>query len=401
MNKTTHLNSSMNIYFDIFWRFLYLGCVSFGGPAAHIGYFQNTFVFKLKWLDINSYGRIVALSQFLPGPGSSQVGFAIGLHRAGVLGGIMAFLGFTLPSFLLMWLLAVAGLKYAQTTTAVGIVYGLKLLAVVVVADAVIIMAKSFCQRMFHRLIAILVMLALVFVTSVYMQILAIGLAALLGVIGSNKNLNMQEQNETTHTNTSFSSLNIGAIVLFCLLFIGLPFLVEQNIWLALFNNFYQAGSLVFGGGHVVMPLLEQTVGQQMTSDQFLTGYAAAQGVPGPMFTLASFLGSMLIVEHSFLAALVATLAIFLPGFLLLVAFHRSWHHYSTHARVSGALTAINAAVVGILAAALYQPIAVSAIGNLTDVVVVLAGFALLKVFKLPIVALVVSFVAMGIILTV
>lgn len=391
----------MNKYLDIFWRFLYLGCVSFGGPAAHIGYFQNTFVLKLKWLDMNSYGRIVALSQFLPGPGSSQVGFAIGMHKAGVLGGIMAFLGFTLPSFLLMWLLAVAGLTYAQTTTAVGIVYGLKLLAVVVVADAVIIMAKSFCQRIFHQLIAVLALMVLVVVTSVYMQIMVIALAAILGAIWSNKNLDIPEDKATSGTDNRTLKFNVGAIVLFAVLFVGLPFMVEQSVWLALFNDFYQAGSLVFGGGHVVMPLLEQTVGQQMTSDQFLTGYAAAQGVPGPMFTLASFLGSMLIVEQSFLAALVATLAIFLPGFLLLVAFHHSWLQLSTHARVSGALTAINAAVVGILAAALYQPIAVSAIDSMTDVVVVLAGFVLLKLFKLPIIALVVAFIAMGIMLTV
>ncbi len=385
----------MNKHFEIFWRFLCLGVLSFGGPAAHIGYFQKTFVERYQWLDLNAFGRLVALSQFLPGPGSSQVGFAIGLQRAGVLGGIMAFLGFTLPSFFLMWLLAVVGLQFADTTTFVGVVTGLKLLAVVVVADAIITMAKSFCQSLLHRAVAIIAALVLVLWASVYTQFALLVVAAFIGAMLPNKRL-LGSAEQTTPF-----KLNWSALTLFMVLFAALPMFASQDQWLAMFNDFYQAGSLVFGGGHVVLPLLEQTVGQQMSTDQFLTGYAAAQAVPGPMFTLATFLGSQIITEHSFVAALIATLAIFLPGFLLVIAFNNAWQQLSTYSRVAGAMAAVNAVVVGILGAAFYQPIALSAVHSLADIIIVIAGFILLRFFKLPIVTLVAAFAAMGVILTV
>jgi len=383
----------MNIYIEIFWRFLNLGLVSFGGPAAHIGYFQQAFVQKYQWLDAPAYGRIVALSQFLPGPGSSQVGFAIGMRKAGVLGGIMAFIGFTLPSFLLLWLLAVVGLQFADTTTFVGVVYGLKLLAVVIVADAVISMAKSFCQHLLHQILALVALALLIISGNIETQLLILLGAAIIGALWPNENQVGAERA------TDKPKINTLALVLFFALFIGLPLMANTDVWLAMFNDFYQAGSLVFGGGHVVLPLLQHTVGEQMSPDQFLTGYAAAQAVPGPMFALASFLGSQIIVEHSFLAALVATFAIFLPGFLLIVAFEKAWHQLSGNFRISAAMSAVNAVVVGILAAALYHPIAMSSVHSLIDMVIVITGFALFKFFKLPVVALVASFAIVGVIL--
>jgi len=383
----------MNIYLEIFWRFLNLGLVSFGGPAAHIGYFQKAFVHKHQWLDAPAYGRIVALSQFLPGPGSSQVGFAIGMRKAGVLGGIMAFIGFTLPSFLLLWLLAVVGLQFADTTTFVGMVYGLKLLAVVIVADAVISMAKSFCQHLLHQVLAIVALALLVVSANIETQLLLLLGAAMIGAVWPNEN------QAGSKNSTDIPKINRFALLLFFVLFIGLPFIADTNIWFAMFNDFYQAGSLVFGGGHVVLPLLQHSVGEQMSADQFLTGYAAAQAVPGPMFTLASFLGSQIIVEHSFLAASLASLAIFLPGFLLIIAFEKAWHQLSANFRISAAMSAVNAVVVGILAAALYQPIALSSVHNVTDVLIVISGFVLFKFFKLPVIALVASFAIIGVIL--
>lgn len=385
----------MSIYIEIFWRFLNLGLVSFGGPAAHIGYFQQAFVQKYQWLDAPAYGRIVALSQFLPGPGSSQVGFAIGMRKAGVLGGIMAFVGFTFPSFMLLWLLSVVGLQFADTTTFVGIVYGLKLLAVVIVADAVISMAKSFCQHLLHQILAGTAFLILIFSANIETQLFILFGAALIGSVWPNQNLIGAEKN------TDEPKINKFALGVFFILFIGLPFVASTDIWLAMFNDFYQAGSLVFGGGHVVIPLLQHTVGEQMSQDQFLTGYAAAQAVPGPMFTLASFLGSQIIVEHSFVAALLATLAIFLPGFLLIIAFERAWHQLSGNFRISAAMSAVNAVVVGILAAALYQPIAMSSIHSVIDFAIVIVGFILFKLLKLPVIVLVASFAIVGVILNV
>ena len=384
----------MNKLFEVFFTFLKLGLISFGGPAAHIGYFQKTFVEQHQWLDVNAYGRLVALSQFLPGPGSSQVGFGIGMERAGILGGVMAFVGFTLPSFLLMWLLAVLGTQFAETVTFVGIVKGLKLLAVVVVADAIVTMSKSFCQTVQHRVIAIVATLALLFWTSLYIQIGVLILAAVIGALLPNMSLKGASES------VSKPDIRWPALFIFTLFFVGLPFVASSNLWLNMINDFYQAGSLVFGGGHVVLPLLEQTVGQQMTADQFVTGYAAAQAVPGPMFTLASFLGAQVITEHSFWASLVATLAIFIPGFLLVIAFQKSWHQLSTQHHVAGAMSAVNAVVVGILAAALYQPIAVSALHSIIDVIIVTVGFVLLRFLKLPIVMLVGAFAAIGVILT-
>ncbi|WP_286265199.1 chromate efflux transporter [Thalassotalea atypica] len=390
----------MNPYLEIFWRFFNLGLISFGGPAAHIGYFQQTFVQKYKWLDVQAYGRIVALSQFLPGPGSSQVGFAIGIERAGLLGGIMAFLGFTLPSFLLMLLLAMLGSQFSDTTTFSGMVYGLKLLAVVIVADAILTMAKSFCQQKLHLALALVSAIALILVSTSQVQIGIIIIAALVGALFAKQSLVTSEDTSCSENRNEIKKeINVTAALSFLLLFLLLPLASAEQGWLAMFNDFYQAGSLVFGGGHVVLPLLQHSVGTIVTNDQFLTGYAAAQAVPGPMFTFATFLGAQLMNEHMFIGAIIATLALFLPGFLLIVAFSKAWHKLSSEPLIASALSSVNAAVVGILIAAMYQPISQSAIHSIIDVLIVIAGFILLKFFRLPVLALVVSFATFGVIL--
>jgi len=376
---------------EIFFKFLALGCVSFGGPAAHIGYFRIAFVQKLNWIDNDSYAKLVALSQFLPGPGSSQVGFAIGLRRAGIFGGVAAFLGFTLPSFLLLYLLAVIGLDASDHGVFTGIIVGLKLLAVVVVADACISMFKSFCQDKLSISLAVGATILLLVYPSLWTQMAILIIAGCMGAcfrrterveVRSNKRLR----------------ISLVPFILFLVIFIGLPLLATNNQILKLFSDFYYAGSLVFGGGHVVLPLLQQSVGDAISTDQFLTGYAAAQAVPGPMFSLATYLGASLLPDNQFLAATVATIAIFSPGFLLILALQNTWESLTNIPSIEGAVAGINAAVVGLLLAALYQPIFVSAVMKPLDMALVILGLFFLRVMSVPIVWLVAGFAAVGVI---
>lgn len=384
---------------EVFWRFLLLGCVSFGGPAAHIGYFRQVFVEKRQWLSDEAFAKLLALSQFLPGPGSSQLGFAIGMQRAGIAGGVAAFLGFTLPSFLLMWFIATVNVD-EQTQGNYGLwvraaIHGLKLLAVVVVADAVYGMFKSFCQTRLAVGTAVFTAIALLLAPSLSTQIGVLAVAALVG--GGAAHVNDAAQGSSHYVagpqvSRGVSPRGLPLLVFFSLL-LGLPVLSsEDSGWYTeLFAQFYQAGSLVFGGGHVVLPLLQQSVGTAMPTDQFLIGYAAAQAVPGPMFTLATFLGAELSATNPALGALVATLAIFLPGFLLLVSLQGAWQILANNPKVAGAVAGVNAAVVGLLATALYTPIFISAVFTPRDMACVLAGLFLLRIVKLPIVYLVVG----------
>lgn len=388
----------MNMLIDIFVKFFTLGCISFGGPAAHIGYFQQAFVEKYKWLDAATYARIVALSQFLPGPGSSQVGFAVGHHRAGLLGAITAFVAFTLPSVILMLALALIGYQYAESITFQGVIYGLKLLAVVVVADAIITMGKSFCQAWLHKFIAIVSAVILVSASSSLMQLAVIVAAALLGYFIASKNA-QTEQLVEVGSKSLIANINWLALSLFVGAFLVASLLAKDFSLINWFREFYFAGSLVFGGGHVVLPLLQETVASNMSEDAFLTGYAAAQAVPGPMFTMATYLGTQLDVSAPIATALIATIAIFLPGFLLLLAFQKAWHQFSAIPQVSGAMSAINAAVVGLLLAALYQPIAQSAVHHWSDLIAVVLGYGLLKVAKMHIGLLVLCFSGLGVLL--
>ncbi|MDA0118953.1 chromate efflux transporter [Vibrio sp. T11.5] len=373
---------------SIFKTFFWLGWISFGGPAAHIGYFRNTFVEKLKWLDDKEYAQIVALSQFLPGPGSSQVGFALGYKRGGLPGACMAFLGFTLPSVLIMLALAVLSSELTEMSIFQNIVHGLKLLAVVVVADATWGMYKNFCKDRLSVTLCLVTAISLLVFPSIATQILVLVMAAALGI----KFLSNQEQEPQTHFEPS-----VFPLVLFIILIIGLPFVSQNLPALELFSNFFQAGSLVFGGGHVVLPLLQNIVGDQLSQDAFLTGYAAAQAVPGPMFTFATYIGYELLPHSPIVGALIATLGVFLPGFLLLLGVLKNWQSLAKMRKVSGAVNGVNAAVVGLLVAALYQPVFSSAVMSSIDISLVLVGFYLLRQLNLPIVLMVIFFMAAGI----
>ncbi|KJY80453.1 chromate efflux transporter [Vibrio nigripulchritudo] len=378
--------------FSIFKTFFLLGWVSFGGPAAHIGYFRNTFVEKLKWLSEAEYAQIVALSQFLPGPGSSQVGFALGYRKGGITGAIAAFLGFTLPSAILMLLLAVLSSQLTDSNVFQSIIHGLKLLAVVVVADATIGMYKNFCQQKVTIALCVATAMALLLFPNLYTQMIVLVVAALVG----QALLRGDQVNTESREPTQVSWL---PLVLFAALLFGLPVLGRLATEIQLFSDFYQAGSLVFGGGHVVLPLLQNIVGDQLSQDAFLTGYAAAQAVPGPMFTFATYIGYELLPASPILGALLATLAVFLPGFLLLLAVLNNWQELASRPKLSGAVAGVNASVVGLLLAALYQPVFTSAVLSGADMAVVLAGFYLLKQRKLPIVALVAFFIGAGMLL--
>lgn len=371
----------------IFRQFFLLGCMSFGGPAAHLGYFKRHFVDTLNWLTNTRYAQLISLSQALPGPGSSQVSFAIGVERAGVLGGIAAFIGFTLPSFLIMLLLAISAHQFDAVYFA--IIAGLKLFAVVIVADATLSMAKSFCTSAALKLLAVLSTLALILFPLLGTQIAILITAAAVGAIWPLLKLN----SEPAQQSKSKSNINWLALGLFTLL-LALSF-IPLTTELALFAPFYQAGAMVFGGGHVVLPVLQASV-PTLSSDQFLSAYASAQAVPGPMFTIATYLGAQLSTEQPLFGAIVATVLIFMPGFLLILAFQKSWLNLANKPRFASVIAALNASVVGFLAAALYSPIWTSAVHNFWHIALVIAAFAWLRLKKPPIWWLLILFITTG-----
>ncbi|EOK5706350.1 chromate efflux transporter [Vibrio vulnificus] len=372
---------------QIFKTFFWLGWISFGGPAAHIGYFRHTFVEKLKWISDEEYAQLVALSQFLPGPGSSQVGFGLGYKKGGLPGACAAFLGFTLPSVVIMLLLALVSSQVTDTALFQNVVHGLKLLAVVVVADAAWGMYKNFCKTTLTVGISVATAVALLVFSGIATQMVVLIIAALIGVIAL--------KGENKATEHSFKP-SLTPLLTFAALLLRLPLLATAQPLVRLFNEFYQAGSLVFGGGHVVLPLLQNIVGEQISQDAFLTGYAAAQAVPGPMFTFATYIGYVLHPSSPILGAVVATLAVFLPGFLLMLGVLKNWQLLAANPRVSGALQGVNASVVGLLVAALYQPVFTSAVSSGLDVGLILIGFYLQKQIKVPILALVLFFMLSG-----
>lgn len=374
---------------SIFKTFFWLGWISFGGPAAHIGYFRKTFVEKLNWLSDEEYGQIVALSQFLPGPGSSQVGFALGYKRGGLTGAIAAFVGFTSPSVILMLVLAVISGQFLESSLFNSIIHGLKLLAVVVVADATFGMYKNFCQSKLATTLCVITAVVLLLMPGIWPQILVLLFAAFIG----SQYLLPKEHKAIQSTN----KISVMPLIIFVALLLGLPLASSLSQGIEVFGLFYQAGSLVFGGGHVVLPLLQNGIGDQLSQDAFLTGYAAAQAVPGPMFTLATYLGYVLMPSAPIIGALLATIAVFLPGFLLLLGVLKNWQTLASKPKVAGALTGVNAAVVGLLLAALYQPIFTSAVNNGLDFALIIVGVWLLKSVKLPIVGLVGVFITAGV----
>ncbi|EGR2405370.1 chromate resistance protein-related protein [Vibrio cholerae] len=372
----------------IFKTFFALGWVSFGGPAAHIGYFRHTFVENLGWVSEQEYAQFVALSQFLPGPGSSQVGFAIGYHRGGLAGAWAAFLGFTLPSVLIMLLLAGLSSQLLDTPLFEQVIHGLKLLAIIVVADACLTMYRNFCQQRLTAGLCVLTAVAITLAPSLLTQFAVLLLAALVG----QARLAPQPSSSLEAFRPSWLSL-----LLFLSLLLGLPLLAASSPLVELFGLFFQAGSLVFGGGHVVLPLLQNALGDSLSTDQFLTGYAAAQAVPGPMFTLATYLGYVLTPEMPVVGALIATLAVFLPGFLLLLGVLKNWSALAQRPKVAGAMQGVNACVVGLLLAALYQPVWSSTVHAPLDWAALLVGFFLFKVLRLPLIGMVGSALLFGV----
>jgi chromate transporter len=380
-----HERSRRHSPLEVLRVFLKLGLTSFGGPVAHIGYFREEFVVRRGWLDDATFSDLVALCQFLPGPASSQVGFSIGLIRAGYRGALAAWIGFTLPS-------AIALLLFAYGATALGgsvgsgLLHGLKLVAVAIVAQAIWGMARTLCPDRQRGFIAAMATLIVLFSTSSGGQIAAILFGAAAGVW-----LCRIPSSASTGAIVVPVSRNvgIGSLVIFALLLVGLPVLRElgSSPGVALFDAFYRSGALVFGGGHVVLPLLRSAfVGSGWVSDDtFLAGYGAAQAIPGPLFTFAAYLGAVAQPSpHGLAGAALGLIGIFLPGMLILVGTLPFWETFRTRAGAQAAMRGINAAVVGILGGAFYDPVWASSVKTRADFGVALVGFVLLILWRAP-----------------
>lgn len=370
---------------EVFAAFLKLGVTSFGGPIAHLGYFRDELVVRRKWIDEAGYADLVALCQFLPGPASSQVGFALGLLRAGPLGALAAWTAFTLPSAILLLLFATVAASI-EGPVGTGLLHGLKIVAVAVVAQAVWGMAKSLAPDRQRASIALAGIVCVVFLAGAFGQILALAVGAIAGLVFCRNGA----AREAAHLQFRVpKSLGYIALAAFALLLGLLPLLaaVAGSQGLSLFDAFYRAGALVFGGGHVVLPLLQSEVVATgwVTEDAFIAGYGATQAVPGPLFTFAAYLGAVVGPQpNGVFGAAIALVAIFLPGMLLLVGALPFWEGFRRHLPAQAAMRGANAAVVGILGAALYDPVWTSAIFTPKDFTLALAGFILLTVWKTP-----------------
>ena len=385
------MSSSPAHWLSIFWVFLRLGLTSFGGPVAHLGYFRQELVEQCRWLSEQGYADLVALCQFLPGPASSQVGMALGLMRGGWAGALAAWVGFTAPSAVVLALLGL-GFSSAGTGVPAGLVHGLKLVAVAVVAQAVWGMARSLCATAGRA-----VLMALACGLTLGWPGVAGQLATMLvaGVIGwlawGRQGIASQPPAQADAWHVPVSHRVGGALLgLFALLLVLLPLaagLPAAGQGVAVFDAFYRAGALVFGGGHVVLPLLETAVVGPgwVPADAFLAGYGAAQAVPGPLFTFAAFLGGAMAPGWSGVGlAVVAILGIFLPAFLLVAGALPLWAQWRSKAWARGVLTGVNAAVVGLLLAALVHPVATSALRSAGDGVVVTVALLALMRWRVP-----------------
>lgn len=372
-------------FLEVLGVFTRLGLTSFGGPVAHLGYFRQEIVVRRKWVDETTYADLIALSQLLPGPASSQVAITLGITRAGLWGGLAAWLGFTLPSAIALTLFAYAT-TLGQGFTHAGWIHGLLVVAVAVVAQAVWGMANRLCPDRPRATLALAAAIAILLWPVAITQIAILAVAGLLGwwlfretqpVKPSSLNLAVPRW------------LSVGCWIVFFGLLLGLPLLrlFFHNQALALFDTFFRVGSLVFGGGHVVLPLLQSEVVPPgwVTNTQFITGYAVAQAVPGPLFTFSAYLGAIAKpAPNGWMGAAIALAAIYLPSFLLLIGILPFWDYLRSLGSFQGALRGINAAVVGILLAALYQPIWTSAIHAPIDFALSLLAFGLLVLWKWP-----------------
>lgn len=369
--------------FEVLGAFARLGLTSFGGPLAHIGYFRREFVERRAWVTEEKFTQLVGITQILPGPASSQLGFALGLLRGGWLGALFAFAAFTLPSAVLLYVFAGSG-AWTGGTAALLIVHGLKLVAVAVVAHAVIRMARQLTPDLPRLAIAAAALAALLIFRSPWAQIAVIAIGAVLGAtLGTVLVPRSASGAESTLLHPRYGRATAsGALALFTLLLVlALWWPSRAPVLGGIWAEFSRAGALVFGGGHVVLPLLEQSVVSTgwVSGEAFLAGYGAAQAVPGPMFSVAAFLGALVPTGGSPIAgALTAVLAVFLPGFLLVIGVLPFWSRLTARPRALPAIAGANAAVVGLLAAALYDPIWTTGVGSAADVVIAGIGLAIL-----------------------
>jgi chromate transporter len=385
-------------FLEVLLVFLRLGLTSFGGPVAHIGYFREEFVTRRRWLDEKGYADLVALGQFLPGPASSQVGFALGVLRRGLPGGVAAWLGFTMPSALVM-LLAAYGVDALTGGIGQGVVHGLKLVAVAVVAQAVWGMANGLCPDRPRATLAILTTVGLLLLPSAVTQLGMLLVGAAAGLV-------LYRQAAVTGSDDAlpFKIPPAGAVLalaLFPVLLVGLPILAAATGSHAAetADAFYRAGSLVFGGGHVVLPLLERAMVPTgwIPADDFLAGYGVAQAVPGPLFTFAAFLGAaQSLPPYGVPGSALALVAVFLPGLLLMYGMLPFWDALRRRPAARAALMGVNAAVVGILLAALFDPIWSSTVHGAADFAIALLAFAALVLWRAPVWLVVVLTAAAG-----
>lgn len=365
--------------------FAKLGLTCFGGPIAHIGYFRDEFVVRRKWIDEHAYADLVGLCQFLPGPASSQVGFSIGLMRAGYLGGLAAWTGFTLPSAFVLVLFAY-GASALSGPIGTGLLHGLKLTAVAIVSQAVLGMARTLCPDRERASIAVVAALIILFSTSSIAQIGAIAVGGIAGLWLCRND----SAAPSGHVAMPVSrTAGIASLVCFFVLLAGLPLLRASTAssGVALFDAFYRSGALVFGGGHVVLPLLREafvTPGW-LSDDAFLAGYGAAQAVPGPLFTFAAYLGTVVYpTPHGIPGAVLGLIGIFLPGILILIGTLPFWDAFRKRADAQAIMRGVNAAVVGLLGAALYNPVWTTSVKTGGDFGIALVGFVLLTVWRAP-----------------
>ncbi|MBM6387743.1 MAG: chromate transporter [Paenibacillus sp.] len=383
-NKTTPTLDGLQEKTASLWEVLLvstkLGLTSFGGPTAHLGYFYNEYVRKRQWMDERSYADLVALCQFLPGPASSQVGIGIGVIRAGIIGGLIAWIGFTLPSVIALVLFAFLLKEYDISNA--GWLNGLKIVAVTIVAHAILGMGQKLTPDKMRVTLAVLTATVALLWTAVYSQFVLILSAGLIGLWLYRKTSAPQVPDLVVPISRTVAVL---CLTTFIGLFIALPILRQFTgiQWLSLFDYMYRSGSLVFGGGHVVLPLLEQELVPRglLTKDDFLAGYGATQAVPGPLFTFAAYLGA---ITMGVSGAIVATIAIFLPAFLLIIGTLPFWSSLRKNQYMQAALIGINAAVVGILLAALYQPLWTTAVTTPADFSLVCILFIMLVFWKCP-----------------
>lgn len=366
--------------------FVRLGLSSFGGPIAHIGYFREEFVVRRHWLDERAYADLIGLCQFLPGPASSQVGFSLGLMRAGYLGGLAAWVGFTLPSAVALVLFAY-GARGLQGAVGAGLLHGLTIVAVAIVAQAVWGMARTLCPDRERATIAVVAALLILHSPQAAIQVVAIGLGGIAGLWLCRGPAQPPDENPVLLPISRVSGL--VALAMFVTLLAGLPVLTSliHSHGVALFDAFYRSGALVFGGGHVVLPLLREAVVPPgwISDDAFLAGYGAAQAVPGPLFAFAAYLGAVMgPPPHGLAGAALCLVAIFLPGMLVLMGTLPFWATLRQYARVQAIMRGVNAAVVGLLGAALYTPIWTSAVKTSGDFGLAMLGFVLLTVWRAP-----------------